>query len=146
MQNALLQMPLSPRGVDHRPQRAVMQTAIEGVDAEIAPKRIHTEVRGEAHGVRPMAAAVAVLAEGGVLGHVPRAVHVRHMQLHRSEMRGAQHRAHLRALTQRHHPLRPRRAAHVHVGQGQAHQRVAHRAAHQVDRLPRPLKNARHGQ
>ena len=104
-----------------RAQFAVIQAAIEGVDAEIAPSCIHADVRGKAHGIRPMAAAVAVLAERSVFGHMPHAVLVRHMQLHGAEVRRAQHCPHLRTLAQRHDPLWPRRAAHVHIGQGQSH-------------------------
>ena len=146
VQNALFKVLLPPRRVDDRTQFAVIQAAIEGVDAEIPAQRVHADVRGKAHGIRPMAAAVAVLAESGVFGHMPHAVLVRHMQFHGAEVRRAQHCPHLRTLAQRHNPLWPRRAAHVHIGQGQPHQRVPHRPAHQVDRLSRPLKNARHSQ
>lgn len=50
VQNALFKVLLSPRRVDDRAQFAVIQAAIEGVDAEIAPSCIHADVRGKAHG------------------------------------------------------------------------------------------------
>ena len=141
VQNALPEMGKTAGGVDHVAQPLREHLPVQGVDAEIPAQGVHGDVRGEAHLIRLMAAAVAVLPEGGVLGHMPRTVRVGQVQFDGAEMSGPQMGPYLRALAHRQHGFGPGRAAHVHVADRQTHQGIAHRAAHDVQGGISPLKH-----
>ena len=127
--------------VDHRPQPVRGNLPVQRVDAEIPAQGVHGDVRGKAHLIRLVAAAVAVLPEGGVLGHMPRTIRVGQVQFNSAEMSGPQLGPHLRALAHRQHRFGPGGAAHVHVADRQTHQGIAHRAAHDVQGGISPLKH-----
>ena len=116
MQHAPAKVFQTAAGVDHRPQPLREHLPVQGVDAEIPAQGVHGDLRGKADQLRLVAAAVAVLPEGGVLGHMPRTVRVGQVQFDGAEMSGPQHWARISVLS--HIAMTPFRA-----GQGRTRPR-----------------------
>ena len=115
---------------------------VKRVDGKIAAQGIHLRRIGKAYSKRLMAAAVAIHAKGGILRHVM-AIRICQMKLYRAKMGGSQARGYGSALTQLRNGFRSGGATNIHIAGGQAHQRVANRSAHRVERGLRICKNTR---